>query len=277
MIWNCGNCGAEIDEGTQFCPKCGTKINWETPQTDQTFTCGNCGGEFKGRVEYCPHCGTNINWESTNNNQDEMSTLEGFMYFFGFFIPLGVAIVGIAEGHWILGCIVGVVALSVSAGVIYYAGKKIPMKIAAAVVIFIGLVESGLFINTLGNYKQKEKIEQRKQEAERKAQEQKEAEAERKEREKKEEAEREEREKQDKIKRVADMAYQKGYQCRRETWGDYNPSSESRARLEYTMRYGREPEEEGQSERWNVFKENYMKGFRDAADEIMKRKRQEDF
>ena len=62
MIWNCGTCGTEIEEGTKFCPNCGTKINWETSQTEQSFTCGNCGGEFIGKVDYCPHCGIKINW-----------------------------------------------------------------------------------------------------------------------------------------------------------------------------------------------------------------------
>lgn len=69
MKWKCGNCGAEFDEGTKFCPNCGTKINGKTPQTDQTFTCGNCGGEFKGRVGYCPHCGSPIIWDDDNNER----------------------------------------------------------------------------------------------------------------------------------------------------------------------------------------------------------------
>lgn len=66
MIWNCGTCGAEIEKGSKFCPNCGTKIDWETSQTEQTFTCGNCGGEFIGIVDYCPHCGSQINWNEKN-------------------------------------------------------------------------------------------------------------------------------------------------------------------------------------------------------------------
>ena len=84
------------------------------------------------------------------------------------------------------------------------------------------------------------------------------------------------REKQDKIKKVAEMAYQKGYKTRRDTWGQ-SITSKSAAHLEYTIRYGREPEDEGQSERWKVFLENYEKGFSDAADEIMNKMREEDF
>lgn len=89
-------------------------------------------------------------------------------------------------------------------------------------------------------------------------------------------AEKEAREKQEKVERVAKMAYQKGYDTRRETWGQSIPA-ESSARLEYTFRYGREPEDAGQNERWNVFLENYKKGFADAAHDIMKKMDEEDF
>ena len=102
-----------------------------------------------------------------------------------------------------------------------------------------------------------------------------ETEAERKAREKKEEADRQEREKQEKVKKVADIAYKKGYEMRMSTRELI--SSESSAHMEYTMRYGKEPEEEQSQERWNVFLENYQKGFSDAANEIMKKINSEDF
>ena len=89
-------------------------------------------------------------------------------------------------------------------------------------------------------------------------------------------AEKEAREKQEKVERVAKMAYQKGYDTRKATWGQ-SIVSETAARLEYAIRYGREPEDEGQSERWNVFVENYQKGFSDAAHDIMKKMDEEDF
>ena len=90
------------------------------------------------------------------------------------------------------------------------------------------------------------------------------------------EAERQANEEQQKIKKVAEIAYQMGYNTRRETWGQ-SISSESYGRMEYTMRYGREPEDEGQSERWGVFIENYKKGFSDAAGDIMKKYDEENF
>lgn len=89
------------------------------------------------------------------------------------------------------------------------------------------------------------------------------------------EAERQERDKQEKVKKVAEIAYQKGYEMRMSTRELIN--AESSAHMEYTMRYGKEPEEEQSQERWNVFLENYKKGFSDAADKIMEKINSEDF
>ena len=88
-------------------------------------------------------------------------------------------------------------------------------------------------------------------------------------------AERQEREKQEKVKKVAEIAYQKGYEMRMSTRELIN--AESSAHMEYTMRYGKEPEEEQSQERCNVFLKNYKKGFSDAADKIMEKINSEDF
>lgn len=69
MTWNCGNCGAEVEEGVKFCPNCGTNINWEQAWAQGTFTCGNCGGEFNGKAEFCPHCGTKVNWSANETEK----------------------------------------------------------------------------------------------------------------------------------------------------------------------------------------------------------------
>ena len=245
-----------------------------------SYSCGNCGAEFEKGTKFCPNCGTKINWKKTNDNQDESS--DRYKLYGLLFVAICACIsmgIFIYLGDWFLAIFLTICCIIIVGGFITYAEENdIPKNITLLLTCCIGIVYLAMAINSLDNYWDLQKeIEQRAQETEQMEKEQKKEEAERKEREKKEEAEREEREKQDKIKRVADMAYQKGYQCRRETWGDYNPSSESRARLEYTMRYGREPEEEGQSERWNVFKENYMKGFSDAAEEIKKKMREEEF
>lgn len=89
------------------------------------------------------------------------------------------------------------------------------------------------------------------------------------------ESDRKEREKQEKIKKVADIAYKKGYEMRMSTRELI--SAESSAHMDYTIRYGREPEEEQSQERWNIFLENYKKGFSDAAHKIMEKINSEDF
>ena len=100
--------------------------------------------------------------------------------------------------------------------------------------------------------------------------------AEKQAREKKEQADREANEKQEKIKRVAEIAYKMGYDTRKATWGE-TIASEDAAAADYRYRYAVDPEDAGQSERWNVFRENYQKGFSDAADEIINKFRKEDF
>ena len=89
------------------------------------------------------------------------------------------------------------------------------------------------------------------------------------------EVERQEREKQEKVNKVAEIAYKKGYAMRMSTRELI--SAESSARMEYTMRYGKEPEGEQSQERWHVFLENYKKGFSDAADKILEKINSEEF
>ena len=86
---------------------------------------------------------------------------------------------------------------------------------------------------------------------------------------------RQENEKQEKVNKVAEIAYKEGYEKRmstRELIG-----SESSAHMEYTIRYGKEPEEEQSQERWNIYLENYKKGFSDAADKLKEKMNSEDF
>ncbi|UKK59213.1 hypothetical protein L6470_12745 [Prevotella communis] len=89
-------------------------------------------------------------------------------------------------------------------------------------------------------------------------------------------AEKEASEKQEKIKRVAEMAYKLGYETRKKTWGEAL-SSRAAAEADYRFRYAKDPEDEGQSERWKVFLENYKKGFSDCADDMEKKFKQEEF
>ena len=77
-----------------------------------------------------------------------------------------------------------------------------------------------------------------------------------------------------KIKKIADMAYQKGWNRRMKSKDFADPRSS--AHMEYTMRYGVEPTEPGEEKRWNVFVENYVKGYVAAWEEIRKKMHSED-
>jgi len=67
----CGNCGKQVQEGSPFCPNCGSKANVaaETaaavqnpepspaPEIKPVF-CGNCGKQVQEGSPFCPNCGT---------------------------------------------------------------------------------------------------------------------------------------------------------------------------------------------------------------------------
>lgn len=52
-ICTCSKCGAELAEGQDFCPKCGT------PRKKKNV-CGKCGAELQEGQEFCPKCGQKI-------------------------------------------------------------------------------------------------------------------------------------------------------------------------------------------------------------------------
>lgn len=101
-----------------------------------------------------------------------------------------------------------------------------------------------------------------------------ETEAERQAREKKEQDDLQAKEKQEKIKKIADMAYQKGWN---ERMGRRDfPNPKTLAEMEYLTRYGVEPTKSGEEERWTIFSENYVKGYEAAWEEIQKKMHSED-
>lgn len=48
----CVKCGTSLDEGQDFCPKCGTPKGGPNKKL-----CGKCGAELDDGQEYCPKCG----------------------------------------------------------------------------------------------------------------------------------------------------------------------------------------------------------------------------
>lgn len=52
-VETCSKCGAELQEGQDFCPKCGT------PRVKKNV-CGKCGTELQEGQEFCPKCGQKV-------------------------------------------------------------------------------------------------------------------------------------------------------------------------------------------------------------------------
>ncbi len=58
----CVKCGLELDNTANFCPKCGFKVNTNSPEHSIRLKCQDCGGELaideKQEVMCCPYCGS---------------------------------------------------------------------------------------------------------------------------------------------------------------------------------------------------------------------------
>ena len=54
----CAKCGAELQEGTVFCPKCGARAAEEKPAAPAKIKCSNCGAEMDEGAAFCPKCGS---------------------------------------------------------------------------------------------------------------------------------------------------------------------------------------------------------------------------
>ncbi len=49
----CGNCGDQIDQNAEICPKCGVR----QPEAKKTKYCANCASQIDQNAEICPECG----------------------------------------------------------------------------------------------------------------------------------------------------------------------------------------------------------------------------
>jgi len=49
---NCTKCGAQVQEGSKFCPGCGSPVS--------SRYCANCGSQVSPDVKFCPNCGKSI-------------------------------------------------------------------------------------------------------------------------------------------------------------------------------------------------------------------------
>lgn len=170
-----------------------------------SYSCGNCGAEFEKGTKFCPNCGTKINWKKTNDNQDESS--DRYKLYGLLFVAICACIsmgIFIYLGDWFLAIFLTICLIFIVGGFITYAEENdIPKNITLLLTCCIGIVYLAIAINNLDNYWDLQKeMKQRVQETERMEKEQKKEEADRKAREKKEAAEREANKEQDKINQV---------------------------------------------------------------------------
>lgn len=93
MEENCNNCGAKLNEGANFCPECGSKI--ESIQTskinkssdDKSAFCPNCGESLEDSENFCVNCGFNHN--ASEIADEKKNLIEKYK------IPIIIAIIAI--------------------------------------------------------------------------------------------------------------------------------------------------------------------------------------
>lgn len=68
----CSNCGERIEEGANFCNKCGKPVNENNSSRKVTYEgeihkCPNCGEILNSFVSNCPTCGYELRSVNTSN------------------------------------------------------------------------------------------------------------------------------------------------------------------------------------------------------------------
>ena len=61
-VEKCPNCGADVQNGSQFCNKCGTRMPPASMKTAPKtgLTCPTCGTELESNAAFCFNCGTKL-------------------------------------------------------------------------------------------------------------------------------------------------------------------------------------------------------------------------
>ena len=83
----CLKCGLELNDGIEFCPKCGAKVEgvkedkMPTEQSSSKF-CLYCGGQIDASAKFCPKCGANFetgeSGNSTNVNNSQVNNISNY-------------------------------------------------------------------------------------------------------------------------------------------------------------------------------------------------------
>lgn len=78
----CKNCNATLDEGTVFCPMCGTKRDVASPPEKNVF-CSKCGKPSGAELAFCQECGNplreNAEAVTSNNNNEPKKDIKGML------------------------------------------------------------------------------------------------------------------------------------------------------------------------------------------------------
>ena len=78
----CKECGAEVANGSAFCPKCGTKVEKEIIQEPaaceepEIVLCKECGAELEEGAVFCTKCGTSVNKTAEAETEEEKKETE---------------------------------------------------------------------------------------------------------------------------------------------------------------------------------------------------------
>jgi len=123
----CRNCGKEINENAEICPKCGVKS-----LAEKNF-CQNCGVETKANQEICVKCGVKLQNISDILTKSKSKIAAGI---------LGILLGGFGIHKFYLGYTVsGIIMLLVS-----IIGGFITLGVASGVIWIIGLVEGIIYL-----------------------------------------------------------------------------------------------------------------------------------
>lgn len=234
----CSKCGTELNNGSKFCPKCGTPSNSNDAE----------------RIKLQNECDEETSSKANNCLWILASIAVGFLILWALASDSDDG--GGIYPYLSIASIVGILGLIIARFIGKLDNKLTILATIGTVVYFIIMAMNVPTASEELKNKRKAKNNQTEQRQETPA-------------------EREANEKQEKIKKIAEIAYQLGYEKRKNTWGQ-SVAAEDAAAIDYRYRYARDPEDEGQSERWQVFRENYTKGFSDCADKIIKKFKEEE-
>ena len=121
----CGNCGFQMNEGSEFCPNCGFKNDFSKP------VCPKCSHEVKG--SFCGICGYNLVGTNNINDDNDHSVLYIILGSIGFLLVFLGCLAPFATAH----------ALFLSDSINYISGDGVIIVIISLVGFILLLLKQG--------------------------------------------------------------------------------------------------------------------------------------